>query len=354
MESENNNLKKIIIPIVIVAVILLIVIAYFIINHFNNDDNKDNVLLNSELENTKLYATEINDVKKERKIVAVTDNKDKIEIYKASDYSYELLFEVVRDKMYIALIKQNDTTFGYIDLNKGNGNYEFVKLREEKSRNIDNVYFAALDNKLYYQYIDDNSIYEYDMKIQSERKITTCNTHCGLINSIDDDIIVYYKDDNAYSYNITSNKETKIADNATIYFTREDNLIYSVDDKNTEGNIKSINSYNVKSNTNKELFTSLINDSEQALIPYENGYIYVDGNKINKYDSNKISTLYEFEGSTDYITLLLKNTLSVITTFTCDNDTCYETKIFDLEKNKVVENAEYQQSYYYDIEYINK
>lgn len=354
MERENNSFKKIIIPVIVVAIIILIVIAYFIINIFNNKENGNNVSLNSELENTKLYATEVNNTKKEKKIVAVTDNKNKIQIYKASDYSYTLLFEVVKDKMYIALVKQNDTSFGYIDLNKGNGNYEFIKLREEKVESINDIYFAALDDKLYYQYNDDNSIYEYNMKSATERKITTCNNNCGLINSVDEDIIIYYKDNNAYSYNVISNQETKIADDATIYFTKENNLIYSVDDKNTEGNIKSINSYNVKSNDNKTLFTSSINDSEQALIPYENGYIYVDGKKIYKYDSNKTSTLYEFEGSTEYITLLLKNILSVITTFNCDNDTCYEVKILDLEKNKIIENSEYQQSYYNDIEYTNK
>ena len=346
--------KILIIIICILAVVVLVLASLLLFKGKDyNSSKKDNPTPNNNsLETVETVDTSIFSVVTDsyKKIYALTDDGNKIELFDASEYN-GVVYTYYNGKLYLYLHKytpQDDTNtgnsynaLGYIDLN--DNNYSFTKLSDIMAQGYPSS-IAVVNNIIYYSSSAFDGIYKYNIDTQSS----------SISNDFDFDgkigIKLYTISDGKLAYStagrtnepptvgiidIKSNTRREISSNATFEYVYDGNIIYSQYDAVNNYSKWKYYEYNVSSESNKQISdsTSLYHQSIDLsfIMPFDNYYIYVNGNGLYKFENNNSQKLYEFNGGIYSINLISSKLLNVVYEVV-KNPTMYG--VFDLNELK--------------------
>lgn len=370
---KNNKLKNI--KGLIIAAVILFILGlggYFIyVNVLNknidkkptDDGTKSNV--NEELQNViqfaYLYSKQKSDVST-GKLIAIKDTGEQIQIYEwEQSFIYDKLYIVSDNIVYISDYDKDNNKyfFGSIDLNKGDGNYKLIKIKEDDIGSVD---FTVINDNIYYILFNEQ-IHEFNIKTKIEKVIKQDNSHPNKVSyihnilsdentnslvyvtQIDDEELYsgYVKSEHRiYIYNLNNNKETEVCLECYPEFTHNGKLIYSLekDDFNTYYEYD-INSKKAKKILNLKYFGGSISD--RRVIPFNNGYAYIEANYNNnktyvfKIDMDgKKELIYTFNDFYPNVLLSIKNKL-IFSQYEerMDDNPNVETKELDILTKKV-------------------
>jgi len=274
-------------------------------------------------------------------LVALTTNGDEISLMDVTKY-YGKIYYTYRDyKLYLYFMLPNigveyngptprDDEFqhvlGYIDLNVEKNQYTFTKLMEAKLRGWPESIAIIQDDIYYASYSRTGVVYRYNITNQTntvfdEYELAPDNAVIHLYN-VKDDFLIYEKYGNLSmdSYvgiiNMKTKENKKIQSDARFEFIYGNKMIFRDDYTNGtwkyyEYDIKS-DTINVISDKTSSVYTDAMGNIEPSfIIPYKDGYIYVDYQSLYRYRNHNREKIYEFPNYITEINLLSDNTLYV-------------------------------------------
>ena len=308
----------------------------------SNDLSIDDIVftsgeLNSELNDVIVYARRYAGFGKPQTIVAIKENGDMVDILDLREDTSERVFLVFgSNRLFFAY--EEDDCIGYIDLTKGNGNYQFTVLKENLS--FDRITGLAVAGKrLFYAYRDEleqtNTLKAIDIvagQIEEDYPLETITLNANIrIGNFDDDTIVVRSSESIDLVDVKTQETTNlIKEPAEIQYSADGRLIYckypTADDDDYEYNEEWIplNSCYIYQRKPEEIireFTlpaTLYEDKRITVIPYQSGYILGDGsygNKVYYVKDGQLSVLLDpdkMKFDDDYsIDLIAKEVLSI-------------------------------------------
>lgn len=357
-------MKKNKILIVIICILVCLVLVFGGILLFkDNKDNKDNT---SKTDNP-TTSDEINEVnndfvvdiisiakKSDDKIYALTYSGNEVELMDVSKYNGGVVYTYYNGKLYLYLYKYTSgktnvetgeviqeskdyNTLGYIDLTADN--YNFTKLSDVTTIGRPES-IAIVDNIIYFSSSAFDGIYKYNI---DTKKFTTTNefnfnrkTNIQLY-TISNSKLAYLisgitnEPSSIGIIDIKTGSKKEIVSNVKFEYVYNGKIIYAqYDDINNYSKWKYYE-YNIKDDSFKQISdstSSVTSIYNSFIIPFDDYYIYVNKNTLNKYSNGKNEKIYEFDGSINSINLVSSNKLNVV--YGSGMNTKAKCSIFDL------------------------
>ena len=307
-------------------------------------------------------------------LIAVKNDGSVIDIYESNDSLVE--YKVLKDKVYTyePTVTNNGSgrgRFGVIDLTKKNDihGYEYEEIKSNDKVSSWSLNFTAFDNYLYYVFTSNendkfmHSIFEYNVEKKEEKLLDKFESNNGtILSSEKENAMFYYKGANRsiYMYNIKDKKETLVSSEAKLELIKDSKLVYSKD----KGNDIIYYEYDITTKTSKEIITSRRNSEAVGytnIVPYENGYIYLDQTDYMNSSLYKISVgskkelVYTFKNISldSSVTLLSRDKLLVFTMECPDICNVGKSVVIDVEKKEVIKDIDKKYGELYSVQYID-
>jgi len=305
-----------------------------------NNDNK--LSINDELKDVYAFFCA------NKSIIAAKKDGRHIKIHDFID-EYKNDFAITDNKIYINSFKGK--FWGYIDLTKGNGNYELTKFTKLDYNFDALVTFTAIDDKIYYETFMSEDIFVYDTKNNIHKPILSRNgsNRSSMLFHDREKRLFYYSgiDNDIYMYDIKTKQQTKICHSGTMEFVYNDILICTLDDQR----IRTYYEYNIKTSDFGQITSGRAWGGDargSSIVPYGDGYILSDEEKLYKIDSNgNKKDIHSFNENAGLVIDLIAPNKIISITEGMDDTSCV---IFDLDK-KTVKSGDYTLFGY--VQYVN-
>ena len=351
---------KLLIPIICILVVLLLALGGMLLfkDKDFNSQIKDNPTPNnnsSEKVNPSIISI---GTKSNKKICAVTNNGNEIELLDVSEYNGGTKYTYSSGKLYLYLYKYTPgkvdvntgktiqevasyITLGYIDLN--NDNYSFTKLADINAEGLPSS-IAVINNNIYFTSSAFDGIYKYNIDTKNFSASNDFNfDDKKRINlyTISNDKLAYSTSGTASEsptigiIDIKSNTKKEISSNATFEYVYNGNIIYTQYDAVNNYSKWKYYEYNANNERKKQISDSTSSDrsiDNSFIIPVNNYYVYVNENTLYKYENSQSQKIYEFEGGIDSINLISSKTLNIV--YGAGTGTAAKYGVFDLSELK--------------------
>ncbi len=283
---------------ILMAIVLCLigVIAYILSDTFRP---KEEVLtkptINAEIKDITSLA--IKNTQTSRVLVALTASGDEISLVDITNYSDDLYYDYDGEKIYLYLTQNNQNNLYYIDLTKGNNNYTLTNITNLKNP-ITGLSYS--NNVVYYLY--QNQIYGYDLTNHSKFLLDISNNNNVDTLSSFNNKLIYTRSNEIYIYDYHN---IIFVDNGYIEHVVNNKIVYG-----QNNNSKAYLEYNL-TNQNKVIISTDIPLLYNQIVPYNNGYIYINGSQIMMTKSDYTRHLYETDTLIKNITLPNNNELYI-------------------------------------------
>jgi len=344
-------------------------------NKIDGVDEKTNI--NLELKDAVMFSLKTDQFEYGKKnLVAIDSIGNEINIYDLSEYYGGVHYEYDEKNSVIYLFlytyeknnhrdENEKRMLGYIDLTKGNGNYNLEILTEI---NVERDYFSGMNADYVakvgdYIYFSNKNLYRYNIKTgQVDDTGIYSSDRTMVVLSYNDKFLLYNIGDKLYLLNINNNSSIIISENGSLGYMYNNKVIYlQEDEKDVSGTgVNYYYSYNVDNGVKKKISGSIGHQSVyfEYIVPFEDKYVSLsdglfmeDGTKFYSISCDSLGlSLNDYnckELSVKYLTKFGDNKLLLqVSDMGISGGSSVMNVIFDVNKKSVIELLDVSKDYY--------